>query len=54
MQIKQIRLVKMANFCYLVGDEGTKNCALIDPAFETDFFSPPTGDGYRSYKGDLS
>ena len=26
----------MANFCYLVGDETTKTCALIDPAFETD------------------
>jgi len=36
MQIKQIRLVKMANFCYLVGDEGSQTCALIDPAFETD------------------
>lgn len=36
MQIKQIRLVKMANFCYLIGDEDSKNCALIDPAFETD------------------
>ena len=36
MQIKQIRLAKMANFCYLIGDEVSKNCALIDPAFETD------------------
>jgi glyoxylase-like metal-dependent hydrolase (beta-lactamase superfamily II) len=26
----------MANFCYLVGDEASKTCALIDPAFETD------------------
>ena len=26
----------MANFCYLVGDETLKTCALIDPAFETD------------------
>ena len=26
----------MANFCYLLGDEITKTCALIDPAFETD------------------
>ena len=25
----------MANFCYLIGDEATKTCALIDPAFET-------------------
>jgi hydroxyacylglutathione hydrolase len=36
MEIKQIRLSKMANFCYLVGDEASKTCALIDPAFETD------------------
>jgi len=26
----------MVNFCYLVGDEASKTCALIDPAFETD------------------
>jgi glyoxylase-like metal-dependent hydrolase (beta-lactamase superfamily II) len=26
----------MVNFCYLVGDEISKTCALIDPAFETD------------------
>jgi glyoxylase-like metal-dependent hydrolase (beta-lactamase superfamily II) len=36
MKIKQILLSKMVNFCYLVGDEITKTCALIDPAFETD------------------
>ena len=36
MKIKQIRLTRMANFCYLIGDEGSKTCALIDPAFETD------------------
>ena len=36
MKIKQIRLSKMVNFCYLVGDEASKTCALIDPAFETD------------------
>ncbi|NNL78318.1 MAG: MBL fold metallo-hydrolase [Desulfobacterales bacterium] len=36
MKIKQILLSKMANFCYLMGDEATKTCALIDPAFETD------------------
>jgi len=48
MQIKQIRLVKMANFCYLVGDEGTKNCALIDPAFETDRILAETRElGYK-------
>ncbi len=26
----------MAVFCYLIGDEDSKTCALIDPAFETD------------------
>jgi len=25
----------MATFCYLVGDEASKRCALIDPAFDT-------------------
>jgi glyoxylase-like metal-dependent hydrolase (beta-lactamase superfamily II) len=36
MRLKQIRLAKMANFCYLIGDEESKTCALIDPAFEND------------------
>ncbi len=35
MIIRQIRLNKMQIFCYLVGDESTKTCTLIDPAFET-------------------
>ena len=38
----------MANFCYLVGDESLKTCALIDPAFETDRILAEVGDlGYR-------
>ena len=38
----------MANFCYLVGDETLKTCALIDPAFETDRILAAAGDlGYR-------
>jgi hydroxyacylglutathione hydrolase len=36
MRLSQIRLAKMANFCYLIGDESSKTCALVDPAFETD------------------
>jgi len=36
MEIKQLRLSRMVNFCYLLGDEISKTCALIDPAFETD------------------
>ncbi len=35
VEIKQIKLGKMAIFCYLVGDESSKTCALIDPAFDT-------------------
>jgi glyoxylase-like metal-dependent hydrolase (beta-lactamase superfamily II) len=36
MEIKQIKLARMAVFCYLIGDQSTKTCALIDPAFDTD------------------
>jgi glyoxylase-like metal-dependent hydrolase (beta-lactamase superfamily II) len=36
MEILQIRLNKMAVFCYLIGDESSRTGALIDPAFETD------------------
>lgn len=35
MEILQIHLNKMDVFCYLVGDEDSSTCALIDPAFET-------------------
>jgi glyoxylase-like metal-dependent hydrolase (beta-lactamase superfamily II) len=35
MDIKQIRLARMATFCYLLGDRTSRTCALIDPAFET-------------------
>ena len=35
MEILQIRLNKMAVFCYLIGDESSRTGALIDPAFET-------------------
>lgn len=36
MQVRQIKLSKMETFCYLVGDETSRTCALIDPAFDTD------------------
>jgi hydroxyacylglutathione hydrolase len=36
MKIKQLRLSRMVNFCYIFGNETSKTCALIDPAFETD------------------
>ena len=36
MEIKQIKLSRMATFCYLITDEATRTCAFIDPAFDTD------------------
>jgi hydroxyacylglutathione hydrolase len=36
LKITQLLVGKMNIFCYLVGDESSKTCALIDPAFETD------------------
>lgn len=34
MEIKVIYLPQMANFCYMIGDEATRTCAIIDPAFD--------------------
>lgn len=34
MLVKAIYLPQMANFCYMVGDETTQTCAVIDPAFD--------------------
>ncbi|MBU1169382.1 MAG: MBL fold metallo-hydrolase [Proteobacteria bacterium] len=36
MEIIQIPLSKMAIFAYLVGDPESGNCAVIDPAFNTE------------------
>lgn len=36
MEIKQIFLPRMANFCYMAGDETTGTCAVIDPAFDAE------------------
>ncbi len=35
MNIQQVKLSKMATFCYLVIDHTTRTCALIDPACDT-------------------
>ncbi len=48
MEIKQIGLAKMATFCYMIGDDSTKTCALIDPAFETQRILSEVGTaGYK-------
>jgi len=44
MQIQQVKLSKMATFCYLVADEASRTCALIDPAFDTDRLIALTAD----------
>jgi hydroxyacylglutathione hydrolase len=36
MDITQIKLTRMMTFAYLVADETSGTCALIDPAFDTD------------------
>ena len=35
MIVEQIKLPKMDTFCYIIEDENSKTCALIDPAFDT-------------------
>jgi hydroxyacylglutathione hydrolase len=35
MIVKQIKLSKMETFCYVIGDEASMTCGLIDPAFDT-------------------
>jgi len=34
MKVGQIYLKQMANFGYLLGDDLSRQCALIDPAFK--------------------
>ena len=36
MTVKQILLSKMEVFCYIIADDDSRKCALIDPAFDTD------------------
>jgi len=36
VSVRQIQVGRMANFCYLLGDEETGACAAIDPAAEAD------------------
>lgn len=36
MDVRQIKLSRMDTFCYLIGDELSKKCGLVDPAFDTD------------------
>ncbi len=48
MKIKQIKLSKMATFCYVIYDDASKTCALIDPAFDTEkILNTVQNDGYR-------
>lgn len=47
-EIIQMRLDKMAIFCYMIGDIDSKTCALIDPAFDTKhILSKVKSKGYR-------
>ncbi len=48
MIVRQIKLRMMDIFCYMIGDEASMTCALIDPAFEIDkILSIVNQEGYR-------
>ncbi len=48
MYIKQMEVGLMQNFNYLIGDPETKECAYVDPAWETDrVLHQAKTDGYR-------
>ncbi len=34
VMVRQIRVGMMATFCYIIGDEASHTCAVLDPAFE--------------------
>jgi len=47
-EIIQMRLDKMATFCYMIGDKDSETCALIDPAFETkEILSKVKSSGFK-------
>lgn len=47
MVIKQIHLPQMENFSYLIGDESSRTCAVIDPAFDPQkILNTAKTDGY--------
>ncbi|MFO7964480.1 MAG: MBL fold metallo-hydrolase [Desulfobacterales bacterium] len=48
MTVKQVLLSKMDVFCYIIGDDDTGKCALIDPAFDTEtILDEVDGFGFR-------
>jgi hydroxyacylglutathione hydrolase len=48
MEVKQIYLPQMENFAYLIGDETTRTCAIIDPAFDPQkILHTAASKGYR-------
>ena len=48
MKIQQIKLSRMETFSYIIADEDTRTCALIDPAFDTDrLLERVSGQGLR-------
>jgi len=48
MIVRQIKVGKMAVFCYLIGDKDSKTCALVDPASETKkILMQAKAEGYR-------
>ncbi len=51
MYLKQVEVGLMENFNYLIGDEATKECVYIDPAWEVDrILRLAEEDGYKVSK----
>jgi glyoxylase-like metal-dependent hydrolase (beta-lactamase superfamily II) len=45
--LKQLELGPMQNFVYLIGDSGTRDCVVVDPAWEIDrIVDAAHGDGF--------
>ena len=39
LYLKQIELGPMQNFVYLIGDQASRECVVVDPAWDPDFHS---------------
>ncbi|MFH1722993.1 MAG: MBL fold metallo-hydrolase [Elusimicrobiota bacterium] len=51
MYVRQLELGPMANFVYLIGDPETKECAVVDPAWNVPaLLEAARADGYRITK----
>jgi len=53
MFVKQLQLGPMQNFVYLIGDEATKECMVVDPAWDIDAIQKALTEAGLTLKGAL-